>query len=350
MQRVEHIADLFRRSEQSDRALIVYLLQAQLRPPYEGVEVRMGEKLLVKALALAYATRDATVVGRLRTAGDLGLVAESLAPQRPRGRVTLSRAYDTLLAMARAGGPGSLERKVSLLADLLQLMSGIEAKVIVRVAQGRLPLGIGDQTILKAAALGALGDRKKHTLLEQAYNIRADLGNVVHLAFSKGARALTAITPTIGVPVRPALAQRLSSARAIIKRLGEVQVEPKYDGFRLQLHRDGLRVWIFSRRLEDVTATFPELAAAARRQFTTQRAIIEGEAVAYAPKTSAFLPFQMTMTRKRKRQVVEMAGRYPLRLFAFDVLYAGRTNYLAKTQRERSRALARMLRVTRCDF
>ncbi|HEY7407898.1 MAG TPA: ATP-dependent DNA ligase [Gemmatimonadaceae bacterium] len=340
---VERVAELLSRSGRSERASIVYLLQARLRPDYEGIEVGLGEKLLVRALAEAYRVSEAAVRRRFRSSGDLGRVAESLAPGPARGRATVRRAYDTLLQIARTSGAGSLQKKMALLADLLRSVGGREAKLLVRIAQGKLRLGLGDQTILEAAALGAFGDRRKKKLLEHAYNVRSDLGNVVCLAFDKGERALARVGPELGVPVRPALAQRLPTAAAIITRLGSVHVEPKYDGFRLQLHRDGSRVWAFSRRLENVTPMFPELTAALRRQLRTRRAIIEGEAIAHNPETGEFQPFQVTMTRKRKTRVSEMAERYPLRLFTFDILYAGRRNCIPDPLRERARRLRKVL-------
>lgn len=340
---VDEIADLLRRAGTEEREPIVYLLQARLGPPYEGVEIGVGEKLLIRTLAHAYAKSEASVLRRFRDAGDLGLVAGALAPRVVRRRVTVRGAYEALLGVARAQGPGSVERKISLLATLLRSVSGSEATFVVRFAQGRLRLGVGDQTILEAAALGALEDRGKRPLLEHAYNIRADLARVVRLAFDRGESGLADVVPEVGIPVRPALAQRLPSARSIIERLGEVQAEPKYDGFRLQLHRDGRSVWVFSRRLENVTDMFPELAEAARRQLGARRAILEGEALAYNPETGEFLPFQITMTRKRKNRIADMAARYPLRLFAFDVLYAGRKSYLSRPQRERSRELRSLI-------
>jgi DNA ligase-1 len=173
--------------------------------------------------------------------------------------------------------------------------------------------------------------------------VRSDLGSVVAIAFAKGSRALARMGPKIGVPVRPALAQRLSSAEEIIQRLGAVQVEPKYDGFRLQVHRDGRQVSVFSRRLENVSAMFPEIANAVQRQLKAKRAIFEGEAMAYDPETGELLPFQATMTRKRKTAIAQAAARYPLRLFAFDLLYAGRRNYLPEPLRERCQRLHQIL-------
>ena len=165
----------------------------------------------------------------------------------------------------------------------------------------------------------------------------------MRLAFTVGERGLARIAPRPGIPVRPALAQRLRSSEEIIARLGLVQVEPKYDGFRLQLHRDGNRVRAFSRRLEDVTHMFPELTDGLRRQLRARRAILEGEAVGYNPVSGEFLPFQIAMTRKRKTGIAEAAARHPLRLFAFDLLYADGRNYIPRPQRERSRRLRELL-------
>ncbi len=341
---VDLLAGLLSRAGAVGRERVAYLLLGQLRPAWEGVELGVGEKLLVATLARAYASSEAAVTRRLGRLGDLGLVAAELAPGQ-RGRpLTLDQVYRGLLAVARTSGPGSVDRKTERLAALLGRADSLEARFLVRIAQGRLRLGVGDQTILEATALGALGDRRQKPLLEHAYNVRSDLGGVVRLAYASGVSGLATVAPQPGVPVRPALAQRLASAEAIIARLGRVQLEPKYDGFRLQLHRDGAHVWAFSRRLENVTGMFPDLVQAMRRQLKVKRAIIEGEAVVHNPETGEFLPFQVTMTRKRKTGIAEAVERYPLRLFAFDLLYLGRQSCLAWPQQRRSRQLSTLIR------
>lgn len=346
---VDLVAELLRRARPEERALVVYLLQGQLRPSYEGVELGVGEQLLIATIASAYEVAPAEVSRRFKSLGDLGLVAEALAPATARRRLTLLQAHQALLEVARTTGPGSVQGKTARLATLLRSASPLEARVLMRIAQGRLRLGVGDQTILEATAVGALGDRHRKPLVENAYNVRSDLGGVVRLAFAKGARGLEAIGPEIGVPVRPALAQRLPSAEAIVERLGTVQAEPKYDGFRLQFHRDGDRVWAFSRRLENVTGMFPELTQGIRRQLKVTRAILEGEAVVHDPRTGEFLPFQVTMTRKRKKQIAETSARHPLRLFAFDLLYSGHRSWLTRPQSERSAELRRLIRFSPKD-
>jgi DNA ligase-1 len=341
---VELVADMLNRVGQRDAERLVYLLQGQLRPPYEGLEIGIGEGLLTATLARAYGRSRLAITRQLGRLGDLGLVAARLAPEGPGRALTLHEVYQALLTVARTSGTGTVERKTRRLVDLLSRADALEARFLVRIAQGRLRLGVGDQTILEAAAVAALGDRRQKPLVEAAYNVCSDLAAVVHLAFAEGVRGLAGVTPNPGVPVRPALAQRLPSAEAIIARLGRVQVEPKYDGFRLQLHRDGSRVWLFSRRLENVTGMFPDLVAGARRQLRVKRAIIEGEAVVHNPETGEFLPFQVTMTRKRKIGYAEAAERYPLRLFAFDLLYVGRQSCLAWPQQRRTRALRKLIR------
>lgn len=335
---------MLKRAPRADLPRVAYLLQGQLRPPFEGVEVGAGERLLARAIAQAGGVPDATVAATYRRTGDLGSTAQALIRTQPRRRLAVKEAYDALLAVARSAGVGAVERKVGLLARLLRHADPAEARYLVRIAQGRLRLGVGDSTVIEATAAAAFGDRRRKAMVEHAYNVRSDLGEVVRLAFARGSRGLERIAPRVGVPVRPALAQRLRSARAIVERLGTVQAEPKYDGLRVQVHRKGDRVWIFTRRLENVTAMFPELEAAARRQLRAREAILEGEAIAYDPRTGRFLPFQVTITRKRRHGVSEAARRYPLKLFAFDLLALGGRDCLALPLRERRRRLVAALR------
>ena len=346
---VRVVAELLDAADRGSLDAIVFLLQGQLRPPYEGVEIGVAGRLLVRILADAYSTSQSAVERLFKRTGDLGLVAQRLAPARRRGRLTVREAYRSLLAAAALAGSGSVERKVALLVRLLRRATPVEAKYLVRFVEGHLRLGVGDQTLLEATAAAALGDGRRKHVVEQAYNVRADLGQVVRLAFARGERGLARVAPQPGIPVRPALAQRLRSAEEIIARLGVVQVEPKYDGFRLQLHRSGARVRAFSRRLEDVTPMFPELTEGLRRQLRVRRAIVEGEAVGYDPTSGEFVPFQVTMTRKRKSGISQAAASHPLRLFAFDLLSADGRDYLPRPQAERSRRLRELLPFTTKD-
>ncbi len=325
--------------DQIDR--VIYLCQGQLAPPWVNIEFGLSERLLPRAIAQAAGVPEEQVVALYKQRGDLGLVAEEVL-RGPGAGLTLAEVYARLQEIAAARGAGAISRKVSLLADLLSRLSGLEARYIVRIVQGRLRLGVGDATIMDALA-EAFGGKEARPVIERAYTLRADLGLVGRLLATQGVEAVRQIGPEPGTPVLPALAERLPSAEEIIRKVGTVAAEPKYDGLRLQVHRDGERIWLFSRRLEDLSETFPEIVRAVRRQVRAQRAIFDGEALAYNPETGEFFPFQITVTRRRKYRIQEMEERYPLRLFAFDLLLADGTDYTPRPFRERRAALEALI-------
>ena len=128
----------------------------------------------------------------------------------------------------------------------------------------------------------------------------------------------------VGNPVRMALAERADSVEEILHRLGRCSVEPKYDGFRCQVHKNGDEVTIFSRGLENMTGMFPEIAEAVCTHLACEQAIIEGEAMAYNVETGKYYPFQETTKRRRVHNIDAMSAQLPLRLVAFDLLLCRR--------------------------
>ena len=120
-----------------------------------------------------------------------------------------------------------------------------------------------------------------------------------------------------------AQAARMSSGQEIVDKIGSAAVEPKLDGFRVQIHRDGDQVRIFSRNLEDMSQMFPDVSAAARALLKKPQVIIEGEAMGVNPETGAFLPFQVTSSRRRRHGIEAAAKEIPLQVHAFDLLYDG---------------------------
>jgi DNA ligase-1 len=140
-----------------------------------------------------------------------------------------------------------------------------------------------------------------------------------------------------------ALAQRVKNANEIIKRLGKCAVEPKYDGFRIQIHKKGSKVQIFSRNLENMTKMFPELVSGCKN-IKAREAVFEGEAIAYDEVSDQFLPFQVTVKRKRKYEIEKMAKDYPLVCFVFDLLYLNGKDMTAKSYSERRKALSRIVK------
>ncbi len=324
---VSILAELFQQADGEEIDKIIYLCQERLVPAFEPLEFGIGEALANAALSKAtagdelFTAHSQAEVKRLyKEMGDYGAVAEHLLPAEGKG-LTVAQVYQRLYAVATAAGEGAVAQKTNLLADLLKNLSAREARYTLRIPLGHLRLGIGDPTIMDGLSFAKAGDKSLRPALERAYNVCSDLGYVAAAFWQKGVEGLEHLTVSVGKPVRMALAERARSAQDIVTRLGECAVEGKYDGFRCQVHYDGSKVRIFSRNLEETTPMFPDLAEGVRRQVKAKSIIFEGEALAYDPQTDDFLPFQVTVQRKRKYDIAAMQAKLPLRLVAFDLLY-----------------------------
>jgi DNA ligase-1 len=314
------LAELFQHAGQEEIRKIIYLCQERLVPAYEKLEFGIGEGLAAEALAKATGKGKNEVKRLYKEKGDYGAAAQSLLPDRS-ANLTVDQVYDRLYAVATASGEGAVAQKTDLLADLLQKLAPKEARYLLRIPLGQLRLGIGDPTIMDGLSFAKAQDKSLRPVLERAYNVCSDLGYVARVYWSSGAKGLEGLQVQVGKPVRMALAERATGVDDIVARLGECAVEPKFDGFRCQVHKDGQVVKIFSRNLEETTAMFPDIARGTRDQVQARSIIFEGEALAYNPDTDEFLPFQVTVQRKRKYDIAEMQQKLPLRLVAFDLLF-----------------------------
>jgi DNA ligase-1 len=317
---VKILAELYATASAEEIQPLSYLIQGRLVPFFEPVEIGLGEKLVQAAISQAYDVPADDVAKRFGQVGDLGLVAAEFAGDRKASGPTINEAHGRLLEIAAASGAGSVEKKRSLFAELLQEVDPTSAKHLVRMALGRLRLGIGDPTVLDALSFARKGDRSLRPLLEAAYNRTSDLGMIAKTFWSGGEGEVNALKVTVGRPIRSQLAERLPNPEAVIKRLGLVAVQPKYDGIRVQIHKDGSAVRIFSRNLEDFTLMFAELASAAR-ELKDAQLILDGEAIAFSKESEEYLPFQLTASRRRVHGIEQAAQDLPLIAFVFDVLY-----------------------------
>jgi DNA ligase-1 len=335
----EILADLFRSAGADEIAPIIYLSQGRLLPAFQGLEMGMSDKLLMRALVEATRRPPEEVLAHYKHSGDLGTTAETLLKDHAGEGLAVAQVYEELLRIARTGGGGSVEKKLGNLAELLAAASPKEAKYIARFVVGRLRLGVGDATVLEALALAKLGDRKLKVDLERAYNLCSDLGRVGEAASEGGREAIGAIHVQVGYPIRMALCERVIEPEDIIQKIGRCAVEPKLDGFRCQIHKDGEGVEIFSRNLERTTPMFPDIAEAVRRQIRAKTAIFEGEALAFDEGTGELLSFQTTIQRKRKHGIADHAKEFPLKLFGFDLLYVDGEDYTPRPYLERRKEL-----------
>ncbi len=327
---IDILAQLYKNAPADEIPMIIYLTQGRVGPFFSPVEIGMAEKTVASAVADAYGSTKEAVLEQYKIIGDLGKVSEMLNQVQHdiKNRLTVKDVFEILTQIANVKGEGTVEKRLTLLSDLLKKVDPISAKHLVRIPLGTNRLGIGDPTVLDGLALGILGDRGNRKLLEKAYNETSDLGLIGETLKRDGLEAVQKLKITVGRPIRSELCERLPNPEKVIEKMIEVDAQFKYDGFRVQIHKDGDVVSMFSRNLESMTHMFPEIIEGTLRQVKAKTAILDTEALAYNPESEEFLPFQETTKRRRKHNITEVAKQLPLRAFVFDLLYADGKSYI----------------------
>ncbi len=348
------LAELFGEAEAEEVKEICYMSLGQLGPSYDRIEVGMAEKMMLRVMSRAYELEEEQVRKTYKELGDVGLTAHAInAKFRRKGKeLSVLEVYGRLLEVAQEAGSGSQEKKVQGLADLLRDLDALSAKFVARMPVGKLRLGFSDMTMLDGLSWMVTGDKSLHDELEEAYNVAADVGLIAEkvkeilrqpemshhfrhaqddktdlkslsVLSSEVAKALKHVQVKLGTPVIPALCQRLKSFDEIMNKMSEVAVEPKYDGTRLQIHwkREGNWLRTFTRNLEENSEMFPELEKLGD-YVKGESFIFDCEAIGVDLETGKSLPFQVTMSRKRKHEIEAQTAKVPMRFIVFDVLYA----------------------------
>ncbi|MCJ7804675.1 ATP-dependent DNA ligase, partial [Patescibacteria group bacterium] len=305
--------------------------------------------LMIRVITRAFNLPEETVRKEYKKLGDLGEVAQKFKIGNlkleigKKQNLSVEDVYQRLSVLADEEGGGSVERKISSMVSLLDDLDSQSVKYVVRIPLGRLRLGFSELTIFDALSWLIAGDKSKRSAIEQAYNLQADVGQIAQLVKSRGIQGLKGIKIQLGIPVMPALCQRLPNAGEIIKKMGKVAVESKYDGTRLQIHWSKKKVSFFTRNLENVTQMFPDLAEALDKEIKAKEVIFDGEAIGFDPKTNRFLPFQETIKRKRKYEIGSKAKEIPLKYFAFDILFKDGRDLINLTFNQRREILEKTI-------
>ncbi len=343
------LADLFKAVDPIEIDKVIYLLQGELLPPFHGIVIGMAEKYLLRAIAKCADKEDVLISKEYRRIGDIGATAEQyICRDTACCTLSVSEVYQSVYRLATMAGEGSVDQKIDCVASLFLQLSPAEVKYVARFVAGKLRLGVGDATLLEALALSK-GDRRDRPMLDRAYHLTSDLGLVAKTFYTSGQEGISALSVSVGFPIRPALCERLSSPDEIIEKIGACVAEIKYDGFRCQAHkrRNAVsgqnEVMLFSRNQEQTTAMFPEIVEAIKAIFLDQDVILEGEALAVNLITGELFPFQVTLQRKRKHNIDEAAKNFPLKFFVFDLLYLNGVDYTHFSYTDRRKKLIELI-------
>lgn len=337
------VAEFLREVDKPDILEIVpYLILGKVFPDWDERELGVGEKLLIRAVSMATGIEGSWIENSVKDTGDLG-ESVALALQKRRQKsffgqpLTIKRVYTTFVKIAETQGAGSQDRKLKYLANIFMDASPEEGKYLARTILGQMRTGVAEGLLRDAIAQAF---SVKVDLVERAYMLTTDFGYVAKVAKFEGNEGLSKVEIQVGKPIKPMLAQMATNVRdALVEMGGEAEFEIKYDGARVQVHKDGDRIIIYSRRLENVTKSIPEVVERIKKHLKPEKVIVEGELVAIG-EGGRPRPFQYVLRRfRRKYNIKEMIEKIPLELNLFDILYVDGENMIDTIFIERRKRL-----------
>ena len=355
--RLEHtyiISEFLKKISLEYLGTTILLLEGRVFPRWDEGEMGIASKIMAKAIGLASGESKERIISEWKKTGDLGTVTYNFIKKKKQAtlgahELSVKKVLENLREIATIQGAGTVDKKISLVAELLTSAKPNEAKYIVRTILDDMRIGIGEGSIRDAIAWAFFGDklgiryskdenkigledREKYNeyvdVVQRAYDITNDFAPVAEAAKKHGLKGLEEVSMKIGVPLKVMLALKVENIDEGFERCGKpAEFQFKYDGMRMQIHKNGNDIKIFTRRLENVTKQFPEVVDYIKRYVDEKEAIFDSEAVGYSKKTGKYLPFQNISQRiKRKYGIDKMSEDMPVEVNVFDIIsYKGKS-------------------------
>jgi DNA ligase-1 len=342
----------------------VNLTLGQLYAPYKNLNFSIAEKMMIRALSVAYSLDQAKILENFKKSGDLGNTAQSFSVQKT-SKLSVNETHQKLAEIALLQGTGSQDKKTEKLAALLKQLDSSSVKYVTRIVLGTTRLGFTALTIVDALSTLLANDKSKKAQIEAKYNIHPDIALIVQKIKKGGIKALDDITLEVGVPVLSQKPQRVEAVEEIFEKMAleEVWVEYKLDGTRVQFHFDrdksssetitdlfgqevsnNVFTKAYTRNQDETSHQYPDLIQGLMDQIDAQSVILDGEAIGFDKSTGKFLDFQQTITRKRKHGVAETAEQIPLQYVVFDILYLNGKSLVELPLAERKQILSKVIK------
>ncbi|HEU5451209.1 MAG TPA: ATP-dependent DNA ligase [Terriglobales bacterium] len=331
-EKVRILADYLRRRTLDEAAVSAVFFSGRPFPAWEETTLQVGGSLLWQVLRELTGKPDVALTAAYRRHGDLGSAAYDLlvavAPAASTLNVIAVEARFRDIAQAR--GPAA---KAKLTAELLARATALEAKYLIKIVTGELRIGLKESLVEEAIAKAF---EEPHAAVQRADMLLGDIGETLRLA---AAHRLSEARMRLFHPLGFMLASPVETAEEGFAYFQLAQVEDKYDGIRAQAHCDGKRVRLFSRTLDDITESFPELPEPLAN--FAEPVILDGEVLAWSGERA--LPFSELQKRLGRKKVSPALMRsVPVAYVVFDVLYAGGELVIDRPLRERGAILDRV--------
>ncbi|MFW5912108.1 MAG: ATP-dependent DNA ligase [Candidatus Hadarchaeota archaeon] len=346
LQKNSIISGLLSKTPPQDLEMVVTMILGRIFPAHVSRETGIGLQQLKKAVGRSTGYSQSKIEELMEELGDLGKVAEKLIMNKKQMTfadedLTVEKVYESLRSLPEITGDGSVDRKISTISELLTSASPLEGKFIVRTILGDLRIGVAEGRLRDSIAEAF--DVSPESV-EHAYMLTTDYGKVAKAAAEGGEKGLSELDLSVGHPVNPMLAQRAENIEEIMRRMeGRAAFEIKLDGIRIQPHKKGDQVFLFTRRMENYTDMFPELKSEILSSIVPDEAIVDGELVAIDKKTGEPMPFQEVLRRRRKYDIEKTAEEIPVQVYLFDVLLSGQLTMIGEPYGERRNELRKIV-------
>lgn len=359
------ISELLKKTPEQDLKSIILLLQGRIFPSWDERKIGVAARLVIKAINIATGIDSEKVEEEWKKTGDLGLTAEVLIAKKKQftlfsKQLEVVKVFNNLRSLSQIEGEGAVDKKIKLIAELLTSASPLEAKYIVRNALEDLRVGVGEGSIRDAIVWAYFGDtlkikynkeendlelndeeREKYNkyleIIQEACDLTNDFSKVAEIAKKHGIKGLENVTLEVGNPIKVMLYPKAKDIEDAFETVGKPAIlQYKYDGFRMSMHRNKDKITLFTRRLENVTAQFPDVVDLIKNNINSTNYIIDAEVIGIDPKTRKGLPFQNISQRiKRKYDINQMVKEIPIMINIFDVIQLDGKTILKLPYKER---------------
>jgi DNA ligase 1 len=358
------ISEFLKNVKEKDISKIVLLIQGKIFPDWDERKIGVASKLVLKAISKA--TGITAVEDEWKKTGDLGIAAENLIKKKKQATLfssdlTVKKVFDNIQKLASLEGSGSVDHKISFIAELLTSAKPKEARYIIRMVLEDMRVGVGEGSMRDAIVWTyfesqakvkyldgnlEVEDREEYNKyvnkVQKAFDITNDFGLVAETAKNND---LDKLELKVGKPIKVMLALKVKDMEEGFKRVGiPADLEYKYDGFRIQIHKNKDEIKLYTRRLEEVTKQFPDVVDSVKKYVKGDSFILDSECVGYSPKDGKYLAFQKISQRiKRKYDIMDIAKKFPVEVNVFDVISYENKNMITTEFFERRKIIEKIV-------
>ncbi|MDK2833213.1 MAG: ligase 1 [Methanolobus sp.] len=330
LEMTSQVAELMKKVSPEELPIVTHFVMGEVFPAWSSQEMGVGAGILYAALARSSGLSVGDIENLVKDTGDIGKTAVKALAGKSKGQATFSsfleeapelslhEVFERFQAISRSSGKGSQTSKIKNLQYLFNCSGPEEVGYIARLAVEDLRIGVGEGIVRDATASAF---NVPVASVERAFMLTNDMGLVAATAREGGTEAVGGLGLKLNRPIRMMLAQIAPTIESAIAEVGEAAIEWKFDGARVQIHKDGDRVTLYSRKLEDISSSLPDIAASIRKYVHADSAILDGEAVALDERGHP-RAFQDILRRlRRKYEVDSTAKEIPLSINIFDIMY-----------------------------